>query len=128
MFIYLRRVRLKDTDATGLIYFVQQFQWAMEAFEEFLSSRGSPLASLIASPYSLPVVHAESDYKAPIRVGDLLEISIREIILGTSSMTVVYGFARAGEDIGLARIVHVCVDRATGHSVVIPPRLRQICI
>jgi 1,4-dihydroxy-2-naphthoyl-CoA hydrolase len=128
MFAYSRTIRLKDTDATGLLYFAQQLHLAMEAFEEFLSSRGSPLSSLMTSAYLLPVVHAESDYKAPLRVGDLIEVSIRGIVLGDSSVTVDYGFARAGEEVGTARLVHVLVDKATGRSTAIPPQLRQIFI
>lgn len=126
MFVYSRIIRLKDTDATGLLYFAQQFQLAMEAFEEFLSSRGSPLSSLMTSAHLLPVVHAASDYTAPIRVGDLIEVSIRGIVLGSSSVTVDYGFIRAKEEVGTARIVHALVDKATGRSAVIPPELRQI--
>ena len=36
MFIYRTQIRLKDTDATGVLYFSEQYKFALEAFEEFL--------------------------------------------------------------------------------------------
>src|ERR1700735_4955363 len=87
MFIYHTQVRLKDTDATGVLFFTEQFRMASEAFEEFLKDRGFSLKQLLESSYLMPIVHAEGDYFAPLIVGDELEISLRVLKLGTSSVT-----------------------------------------
>ncbi len=128
MFTYLTQVRLKDTDATGVLYFSEQFKFALETFEEFLKERGFGWRELMASAYLLPVVHAEADYLAPMRVGDALEVSLKVAKIGSSSMTLQYHF-RSPErkiEVGRAEIVHVVVDKETRASVPIPDFLRAI--
>ncbi len=128
MFTYHTQVRLKDTDATGVLYFSEQFKFALEAFEEFLKERGFGWRELMASAYFLPVVHAEADYLAPMRVGDALEISLKVGKIGSSSMTLQYSFRDPERkiEVGRAEIVHVVVDKETRASVPIPDFLRAI--
>lgn len=128
MFTYPTRLRLKDTDATGVLYFSEQFKFAMEAFEEFLNVKGVAWKELMASPYLLPVVHAEADYLAPLRVGDALEISLKVTKIGTSSITLEYTFydPKSKRDVGRVQIVHVTVDKNTLTAVPIPDFLRKI--
>lgn len=128
MFIYRTRVRLKDTDATGVLYFGEQFRMALEAFEEFLKERGFPLKQVLDSPYLMPIVHAEADYLAPLAIGDELEISLKVAKLGRSSVTVEFVFHAPDRklDVGKVQIVHVVVDREKRASVPIPDFLRAI--
>ncbi|HEV7622233.1 MAG TPA: thioesterase family protein [Flavisolibacter sp.] len=128
MFVYRTQIRLKDTDATGVLYFAQQFPMAMEAWEECLKARGFPLQQLLDSPYLMPVVHAEADYLAPLRVGDEVEITLTVAKLGTSSVTLDFSLHDSHSKcaVGNVRIVHVVVDRESGSSVPIPDFLRVI--
>ncbi len=128
MFIYSTQVRLKDTDATGVLYFAEQFRMALETFEEFLKSRGFSLKQLLESSYLMPVVHAEGDYFAPLMVGDELEISMRVVKVGTSSVTLEYAFRDLGRglEVGRVQIVHVVVEKEKRTSVPIPDFLRAI--
>lgn len=128
MFIYRTHVRLKDTDATGVLYFAEQFRMALEAFEEFLKERGFSLRELLGSPYLMPVVHAEGDYLAPVMVGDKLEISLKVVKLGISSITLQSTFHDPERkiDVGRVEIVHVVVDREKRTSVPIPDFLRTL--
>lgn len=128
MFTYSIQVRLKDTDATGVLYFAEQFRMAMEAFEEFLKDRGFALSHLLESPYLMPVVHAAADFLAPVMVGDELRIALKIIKLGTSSVTLQYTFYDPLRkiDVGRVEIVHVVVDRETRSSTPIPEALRRI--
>jgi 1,4-dihydroxy-2-naphthoyl-CoA hydrolase len=128
MFIYRTKVRLKDTDATGVLYFAEQFRMALEAFEEFLKERGFSLSQLLSSPYLMPVVHASGDYLAPVTVGDELEISLKVSKIGTSSVTMQSTLRDRdrGVDVGRVEIVHVVVDREKKTSVPIPAFLKSI--
>ncbi len=128
MFIYRTQVRLKDTDATGVLYFAEQFKFALEAFESFLQDRGFAWRDLMSSKYFLPVVHAQSDYMAPLMVGDPLEVTFSVGKIGTSSMTLQYTFRDPDRDVevGRATIIHVAVDKVTRESVPIPDFLRTI--
>jgi YbgC/YbaW family acyl-CoA thioester hydrolase len=128
MFTYFTEVRLKDTDATGVLYFAEQFKFALVTFEEFLKVRGFAWKDLMASPYFLPVVHAQSDYLAPLMVGDPLEITLTVGELGTSSIPLNYTFRNPEKncEVGRAKIIHVLVDKQTRASVPIPDFLREI--
>jgi len=128
MFTYSTQVRLKDTDATGVLYFSEQFRMALETFEEFLKIQGFSLKKLLESSYLMPVVHAEGDYFAPLMVGDKLEISMKVFKLGTSSITLEFIFHDPDRkvDVGKVQIVHVVVEKEKRTAVPIPDFLRTI--
>lgn len=129
-FIYLRTIRLQETDATGVLYFAEQFKIVLEAFEELLVQRGFSFKALTESPYFMPVVHAESDYLAPLYVGDQIEVEAKVERVGTSSVTMGYCLRKiaTGEEVGRAKIVHVLVDRETRASVPLPDHLRGVFV
>jgi 1,4-dihydroxy-2-naphthoyl-CoA hydrolase len=128
MFVYRTKIRLKDTDATGVLYFSEQFKFAQEAFEEFLKSRGCTWDDLMGSECFLPVVHAEADYLAPLRVGDNLEVCLSVGKVGTSSVTLDYTFHDPDRkvEVGRAKIVHVATCQKSRLAVPIPKFLREI--
>ncbi len=128
MYIYKTQVRLRDTDATGVLYFAEQFRMALEAFEEFLKDRGFSLNQLLGSEYLMPIVHADADYFSPLVVGDEVEISLRVVKLGTSSITLESHFhdPQRKINVGKVQIVHVVVDRESRTSVPIPDFLRAL--
>ncbi len=128
MFTYHTKVRLKDTDATGVLYFSEQFKMALEAFEEFLFCQGFSLRELLDTSYLMPIVHAEADFIAPLRVGDPLEITVQVGKIGTSSIALQYAFFDPNRSISVGRveIVHVVIDREKGVSVPIPDFLIKL--
>ncbi len=126
--MHRRKVRLQDTDATGVLYFPEQLKMALEVFEDFLSHHEISWRHLIDSPYLLPVVHAEADYLAPVMVGDELEIYLTVQAVGTKSVTLSYRLVdpKRQLDVGTAKIIHVAVDKETRTSVPLPDFLRTI--
>ena len=128
MFIYKTRVRLQDTDATGVLYFAQQFNMALEAFEEFLEKSGFSLRDLLKSEYLMPVVHAEGDYLAPVLVNDTLQIQMGVAEIGTSSFTLTFVLHDVERkiDVGKVKIVHVVIDKEKKNAVPIPDFFRSV--
>jgi 1,4-dihydroxy-2-naphthoyl-CoA hydrolase len=121
-------VHLRDTDATGVLYFSEQFRMALEAFESFLRAKGDPLHELLQSPLIFPIVHAEADYLAPLKVGDPLEITLHEGKVGTTSLTLHYRFfdPQRKQEVGRVKIVHVATDKKSQKAVAVPERLRVL--
>ena len=128
MFVYSTVIHLRDTDATGVLYFSEQLRMALEAFEAFLTERGFSLRKVIESAYLMPIVHASSDYFAPLKVGDRVEITLKVAKVGTSSVTLQYSFYDPDRQlmVGKAEIVHVLVLKETGAATPIPDFLRQV--
>jgi len=128
MFHYERTVFLSETDATGVLYFSEQFKMAQECMEAYFSSRGFKLQQMIEkSAFCMPIVHATADFSAPVRVGDLLEINLSLGEMGTSSFTLHSAFKDSLRGpVGKVTLVHVVVSKETGKAEPIPETVRAL--
>lgn len=127
MFTYKRKIRFQDTDAAGVIFFPNQFCFYQEAFEAFLESIGCDLATVARkNRYHLPVVHAEADYSAPLRLGDTIEIQLKVRHLGKSSLTFQADILKQDKiNSGRVTVVHVSVNPRTRKKTPLPSSLRD---
>ena len=126
MLVYKRKIRFQDTDAAGVIFFPNQFCFYQEAFEAFLEHIGYDLAAVtLTRKYHLPIVHAEADYSAPLRLGDNIEIHLKVARIGNSSLTFQADIIKESKiPAGGVKVVHVCVNALTLKKVSLPPSLR----
>ena len=116
-------IHMRDTDATGVLYFTEQLRICQEVLESFLESCGYSLQRLLEkADFVIPIVHAESDYFSPIFPGDKLSVQMITTRIGTSSFTLSYTCKRieTGEEVGTAEIVHVTVDKKFREKMPIP--------
>ena len=120
-------VRLHHTDAAGVLFYGRLFELVQEAFEAALAAGGLPLSDLLRDGrFRLPVVRAEADYRAPVRVGDVLEVRVA-FTAGDRSLRVIAEIADgAGRPVGAAHVVHAAVDRVTGAAVPLPDAVRAL--
>lgn len=127
MYVYKTKIKLHETDAAGLLFFSHQFKIIHDAYESLLEKIGFGFADLIREKdFFLPIVHAESDYKMPLFVGDALEIRITVENLGRTSFTFAYELRNARKRlVGTARTVHVTVDKKTRKKIPLPQGLRK---
>ena len=127
MFIYKRKIRFQDTDAAGVIFFPNQFCFYQEAFEAFLENIGYDLATVTRkNKHHLPVIYAEADYSAPLRLGDTIEIQLKVTHVGNSSLTFQVDILKQGRiRAGRVKVVHVSVDARTRKKTSLPPSLRK---
>lgn len=127
MFEYEMYVRLRHTDAAGVVFFAEQFSFAHEAYEAFLDARDLSLKRFLeADEVHLPIIHADADYKAPLRLGDRLRLELRSDRVGYSSFALATRIIRADEETAAADIttVHVAVGSESREKVALPDRLR----
>lgn len=111
LFKHSLKVELFNTDAYGVIFYSQLFQFTHQVFSAFLKSRGISIQErLEKQDYFFPVVHAEGDYLGPIKMDDLLEIHVELIRLGESSFTLGYRFYKDTLEVAKAQVVHVMID------------------
>ncbi|GDY11864.1 hypothetical protein LBMAG53_07420 [Planctomycetota bacterium] len=125
MYTHPVTVRLFHTDAAGVLFYGQQFMLMEEALEAALAQVGLPVG---ADPRAMPVmpvvVHADGDYRAPVRCGDRLDITVSVSAIGETSLTFMYRLLRSGVEVGLGRTIHVCLDSRTGTASAVPPQWR----
>lgn len=112
------KIYLRDTDATGVLYFTELLRFAMQALEEKFS-----IQDLISKhDFLMPIVHAEADYLTPLRVGDQIEVVIKSVVRGKTSLTIEYVINNLiqNKEAGRVKIVHVATSKKTGQPVPLP--------
>lgn len=125
MHVFERRIRLQHTDGAGVVFFARYFELAHEAYEEMLDAIGQSFPpDLGREPILYPIVHAESDYRAMLRLGDTLRIEVEVAEVKSRSFALTYRFVNpAGEEAAALKTVHVAVDKTTGRSTRLPDAL-----
>ncbi len=126
-YLFEHTVRFQDIDGAGIMFFGQLFDYCHYAFEELLSDAGIPFAELLQSrSWAMPLVHAEADYRRPLRHGDRVRIAVELARVGTTSITFAYRVESAAPPHELratASLVHVIVDLASFERRPIPAEL-----
>ena len=127
MFIAYNKVRTHDTDMAGILYFPRQFRFVNDALEDWMESEGYSFETIFHElNFVFVVVRAETDYIAPLKVGDKLEVHLNVEQIGNTSFTVLYNIYKVNHAlIGVAKTVHVCIDRKTRKKVNVPEDLRS---
>ena len=127
MFRYPVIIKLHETDAAGLLFFSHQFKLIHDAYEALLEKWGFGFATLIREKdYFLPIVHAESDYKHPLFVGDRVNIDVTVSDVGTTSFTFTYKLTlNDGTLVGTAKTVHVTMNKASKTKIPLPSDLKR---
>ena len=119
-----RRVEFSDTDMAGIVHFSRLFVFMEAAEHAFLRSLGTSVAgTLEGRRVGWPRVGASCDYLHPARFEDMLDVHLRVIRKGTSSMTYGVEFRRGDVLIARGRLSTVFCEYAPGQpfrSIPIP--------
>ncbi len=126
----LIRVCFGDIDNAGIVYYPRFMHYFHLAVEEFFPSElGIDYADvLLKRGLSLPTVHLQADFRRRLRYGDQIEMEVRVIRIGRSSITWGYkGYRKAeGEEIVVeGNNVTVCVRTDTFEKIDVPEWLRK---
>jgi 1,4-dihydroxy-2-naphthoyl-CoA hydrolase len=127
MHIYKTNIKLHQTDAAGLLFYSRIFEITNDAFQDLLEKSQLDLSELLSSGDLLtPVVHAEADYKMPLKVGDQVEVRLTLDGIGKSSYTLSYDILKDNQIAGWVKIVHVSLSKTSGEKTSVPERLKNI--
>ena len=116
-----RTVHFGETDAAGVVHFLQLFKWCHEAWEESLKKYGIALKDIFPTnqvnvgehDIALPVVHCEANYFKPLYVGDFINIELFPEKRNDSSFKLRFKFKKDGEQIGMTNIKHISINPIT---------------
>ncbi len=119
--LFKRTVRFGETDAAGVVHFLEVFKWCHEAWEESLEKYGIalqeifPITQINASQLdvALPVVHCEANYFKPLYVGDSINTELYPKKINDSSFIIRFKFKKNGEQVGLTHIKHISINPIT---------------
>ena len=118
-------IALHDTDAAGVLFFAHLFRHAHDAYEAWIATIGFPMDAMLRDgELALPLVHAEADYRRPLRHGDRVEVTLSVAEAGSRSFKIDYRFQTPDGDLAAtARTVHACLHRGEGRSCPLPAAL-----
>lgn len=114
------RVRIYDVDATGTVFFTCHQQWFDGiALVDFLKKKEIDWMSIV-------LVNISFDYKYPVYLDDLLDITIEDIEVGNKSFkvhTVIYN--QNGKVAATGNAVYVYIDKNSREAVAIPHETKE---
>ncbi|MDX1803126.1 MAG: tol-pal system-associated acyl-CoA thioesterase [Alcanivorax sp.] len=117
------RVYIEDTDAGGIVYYVNYLKFMERARTEYLRSLGYQHYALAGKNFQFVVHSAEVAYRRPARIDDALTVSATIEKLGRAALVFDQQVRRDGELLCQARIKVACVSADTLKPVALPPDL-----
>lgn len=118
-------VRFEHCDAAGIMFYPRFFALVNETVEDWFASLGHPFAEMhVAQRKGVPTVRIESEFIAPVRMGETLSQSLGVDEVGRTSCHLKH-LAAVGDSI-VARFDHTIVyaDLATMRAEPWPDDLR----
>lgn len=121
-----RRVEFSDTDMAGIMHYSNFFRFMETAEHGFYRSLGFSVVEQGTSPrLGWPRVHAECDYRKPLRFEDMVEIHLLVAARGSKSLTFQFRFNKLAdglsEEVARGALTIVCVaHQADGTMKAVP--------
>jgi YbgC/YbaW family acyl-CoA thioester hydrolase len=126
-----REVEFSDTDMAGIMHFSNFFRFMEAAEHGFFRSLGLSIRTTDPEPLGWPRVHADCDFRFPLKFEDLVEV--RLLVREKREKSIVYSFVfrKLNEDppreVARGTLAVACVrrDESTGRltAVPIPPAI-----
>ena len=119
------RVYIEDTDAGGIVYYVNYLKYMERSRTEFLRALGYDKPAILDGGLLLVVHSAQVNYRRPARLDDLLQITAQLHKLARTYVEFQQQVLRNGELLceGIIRIA--CVQASTMRPVALPAAIHQ---
>lgn len=119
------RVYLEDTDALGIVYYVNYLRFAERARTEFLRALGTDHSAMIdRDGLNFAVTRCEVDYLLPARLDELLEVATSLLGIGGATLELLQRVRRGDDEVARITVRLACTNRA-GRPRRIPATLRK---
>ena len=119
-----RRIEFADTDMAGIVHFARFFVFMETAEHELLRSLGAEVhMTHEGRDLGWPRVNASCEYFRPLQFGDQVDIVVRVVRKGRTSVTWQSSFYHDGDLVARGRVTSVCcfVDGPRPEPTPIPP-------
>ena len=119
------RVYLEDTDAGGIVYYVNYLKFMERARTELLRQMGSQFGELYDQGLQFVVHSLDAQYRKPARADDELKVSARVEKIARTYILFHQQVKRGEELMCEARIKVACINAVKHKPAAIPPELQQ---
>ena len=127
-FRLLLRVRYGECDAQQVVFNARYGDYVDVAATEFYRALFGSYHDLLQQGLDSQVVRMVTDWRAPARFDDVLQLEVRTLRLGTSSFTLEVDIRRQTDQAAIARaeVTYVMVDARAFTKVAIPEAIRAL--
>jgi 1,4-dihydroxy-2-naphthoyl-CoA hydrolase len=122
---YQRKIKLEETDATGVIFFSKLQSIGLECLEIFLNNHGFSVKNMIQMDLLFPIVHAEANYYLPMECGDDLEIELYLEKMGNKSVSFYLQFKLEKQKAADMRLTNVTICRVNKKAIELPTAFKE---
>ena len=119
------RVYIEDTDAGGIVYYVNYLKFFERARTEYMRALGYDKAALPADDLMFVVSEARIHYRAPAKLDEAVEVTARVVALGGATMTFAQTVMREGSCLVEGEVVIALVSTKTGRPTRLPTPRRD---
>jgi 4-hydroxybenzoyl-CoA thioesterase len=125
--VHRSQVRFGHVDPAGIVFYPRFFEMLNAAVEDWFENFiGVDFATLhLERKIGVPTVRVESDFLAPCRLGEQIDIDLEVEEVGRTSAKLRYTFLVGGEARVKGRSVLVCMSLETYRPLSWPPELRK---
>ena len=119
------RVYIEDTDAGGIVYYVNYLKYLERARTELMRTFGLERAAVADAGWNFVVSDVSLSYKEPARLDDQLHATAVISAVGGATINFHQKVRRAGAVLVSGDIQIACVDRGTGRPTRLDAALRR---
>ena len=120
------RVYIEDTDAGGIVYYVNYLKYFERARTELIRSLGVDKTAVMEDGSVFVVTSAAIDYHAPARLDDQLEAVAEVVNSGAVTIEFRQSVVRSGIELASGRVRVALTDGASGKPKRMPKGLREL--
>lgn len=122
-FVHRETVRFRDLDALGHVNNAVFLTYMESARTAWVFEHG-----LVSDVSDLPIILAriEVDFRAPVGLGETVEVAVTPGSVGTKSFQLQYELRSNGLLVAEGRSVLVTIDYETGETIPIPDEWRKL--
>lgn len=124
-FTHRLRVRFNECDPQGIVFNGNWFTYFDVALTELWREAFGSYQAMVDAGADMVVAEASARYRAPARFDDEIELAVRVVELGTTSMSTAIDATRASELLVEGRMRHVFIDPRTLAKQPIPDGVRE---
>lgn len=117
------RVYIEDTDAGGIVYYVNYLKFMERARTEWLRSIGSDFGRFQESGYQYVVHSLDVQYRRPARMDDALTVTVELVRVGKTFLQFQQRVLKSEEVMCEAQVKVACVDTTKLKPAAIPAAL-----
>ena len=120
------RVYIEDTDAGGIVYYVNYLKFMERARTELLRSFGFDKSWIFEREHMFVVQRIAADYVAPAALDDELQVSADVVRMGRAWLDFEQRIVRDGAALCAAEVRVVCVKKSTMKPTAMPREIRAV--